>query len=643
MMRPDSGTAAGRTEPHGDPAGEAPPARRTPARAGGAARGGGARSGAALVVRRAWPAVVGLGLGLLALGPGLGRGFLLSYDMVAVPRQPFGAAMFGLSGGPARAVPSDVALAVLSRVIPADLAQKTLLLAIFTVACAGAAALLPREPWFARLAAGVFYTWNPFVAERLIIGQWALLLGYAGLPWVLRAALALGPGPSWRGAGRLALALLPAAIGGFAAMTISALVALPAAAFGAARPAARRPPPAVNEVPLLQIEVKQRHFVASGLGPATARRLRAGAIALAIIGVASLPWLIPSLLRPVYADPAGVAAFAARADTPFGAAGSLLMLGGMWNARAVPAGYGGGWSVLWLAVVVTAAAGYVLLGGRRRWPGLGLAALAGLAIAALGLTGAGQDLLRAAQSLWPGFAVLRDGQQFAAPLALAEALGAGLAAAWLARRPAAQPSPADVPLVPIEQPDGTSTGTEPRRPDRDGGRARPGGGPDRAGLALAVCLVLAPVLLLPGLTWGAAGRLRPAQYPAGWLAAARLIDSSPAAGTVLVLPWAGYRSPAWNGGRTILDPWPRLVSRPVIWNDGPQVGPLRLRPDDPAARALDGVIRGGGPLTSALRAAGVRFVVSDGGGGVAVRLPGAARVTVSPGLTVYLLTGSNGK
>ncbi len=327
MMRPDSGTTAGRTEPHGDPGGPAPPARPAPGRAGGAARGGGA--GAALAVRRAWPAVVGLGLGLLALGPGLGRGFLLSYDMVAVPRQPFGAAMFGLSGGPARAVPSDAVLAALSRVIPADLAQKALLLAIFMLACAGAAALLPREPWYARLAAGVFYTWNPFVAERLIIGQWALLLGYAGLPWVLRAAHDLGREPSWRGTGRLAVALLPAAVGGFAAMTISALVALPAAAFSARQPAAR---------------------------------WRAGAIALAVIGAASLPWLIPSLLRPVYADPAGVAAFAARADTPFGSAGSVLMLGGMWNARAVPAGYGGGWSVLWLAAVLTALAGFVLLG-----------------------------------------------------------------------------------------------------------------------------------------------------------------------------------------------------------------------------------------------------------------------------------------
>ena len=39
------------------------------------------------------------------------------------------------------------------------------------------------------------------------------------------------------------------------------------------------------------------------------------------------------------------------------------MLGGMWNAQTVPAGYGGAWSVLWLAAALTALAGYVTLAG----------------------------------------------------------------------------------------------------------------------------------------------------------------------------------------------------------------------------------------------------------------------------------------
>ncbi len=528
---------------------------------------------------------VGLALGLLALGPGLQRGFLLSYDMVAVPRQPFTGAMFGLSGGPARAVPSDAVLAALSRVVPADIAQKLLLLAVFGLACSGAAGLLRGEPWFARLAAGVFYTWNPYVAERLVIGQWALLLGYAGLPWVLRAITA-GPVASWRGAGRLLAALLPAMAGGFAAMCVSALLALPAAVLGAA-----------------------------GGGW---RRLASGACALAVLSVGSLPWLIPSLLRPVYADPAGIGAFAARADTPFGALGSLLMLSGIWNEQVVPSGYGGGWSALWLVVVIAAAAGYVAFALRqRRWPGLGVAAGAGLLIAALGITGPGRDLLRVLTAGWPGFAVLRDGQQFVAPLALAEALGAGLTVIWAARSRRAALG------------------------HRSARRMRA----DRPGLAIAVAILLAPVLLLPGLAWGAGGRLRPAWYPATWLRAAQVIDSSRARGSALLLPWAAYREPAWNGGRRVLDPWPRLLARTVIWNDGVQVGPVQLQPDDPAARRLNGVLSHGGPVTGALTAAGVRFVVADSGPlatsqGAGARLPGCTVVLVAPGLTVYQVPGS---
>ena len=342
---------------------------------------------------RAWPgAVAGLALGLLALGPGLRRGFLLTYDMLFVPREPFSSALPGLA--PPRAVPSDLVMAVFTRALPADIVQKLVLLSIFVLACSGMAVLCEAQPALARLAAGVFYAWNPYVAERLIIGHWALLLGYAGLPWVLHAATRPDLA-SWRGAARLALVMVPAIVGGFAAMTVTALVVVPAS--------------------LLSGSIK-----------------RAGT-ALGVLAAGSLPWLIPSLLHPVYADPAGVAAFAARADTPFGAFGSLLMLGGEWNAQTVPKGYGGGWSALWLAVVLAALAGFILLGRRRlgrSWAPLCVAAAAGLAVASVGVTAPGRDLLRATTGLWPGIAVFRDAQQFIAPLALAEAAGLGLVVAW---------------------------------------------------------------------------------------------------------------------------------------------------------------------------------------------------------------------
>jgi hypothetical protein len=549
-------------------------------------------------------AAVGLALGLLALGPGLRRGFLLSYDMVFVPREPFSAALPGLA--PPRAVPSDLVIATLSRALPADIVQKFVLLAIFVLACSGAAALLDREPLLARVAAGVFYTWNPYVAERLIIGQWALLLGYAALPWVLRAVLAPDL-DSRRGVARLALALLPAVIGGFAALAIAALVAVPAALW--------------------------------------TRWSRRVAVVLAALAAGSLPWFIPSLLHPVYVDPASVAAFAARADTPFGSLGSLLMLGGNWNAQTVPTAYGGPWSVLWLAVVIVSLAGYVLIARREhRWPGLGLAAVAGLMLATLGVTGPGQELLRSLIAVWPGVAILRDAQQFVAPLALAEAVGFGLAVAAalnpgpLARTASRHPgpfSPIDLnPERPARADPAPATDGVPR-PVRPGRTAA-------AGTVLAVLALLAPVLLLPGLAWGAAGRLRPAWYPAAWLAAARTLDASPAPGSVLLLPWSTYRTPPWNHGEVVLDPWTRLLSRTLIWNDGTQVGDVALAPDDARARALASAIAAGGPLTATLRAAGIRFVLDDPDGPgpqVAARLSGSVVIIDLPGLTVYQLPG----
>jgi hypothetical protein len=530
-----------------------------------------------------WPALTGLALGLLALGPALARGFVLSYDMVFVPDPPFSSALLGLTGGPARPVPSDAVVAVAALIIPADILQKLILLAIFVLACSGAAALLAdcwrarlgaRPPLLACLSAGVFYAWNPYVAERLVMGQWAILLGYAGLPWVLRL-LCAGPLPIGRA--RLALALLPAAIGGFAGMVITGLAAAPPA-------------------------------LARGVGRQRARRL---AVVLAACALLSLPWIIPSLIEPVRADPAAVNLFAAGADTPFGSLGSLLLLSGIWNAQAIPAGYGGLATVGWLLVVAAAGAGYLLRARPMRLcPGLGPAGLIGLAVAALGVTSPGRAALRELIAAWAGFAVLRDGQQYVAALALVEAIGLGAGVAWVLR---------DV---------GASADTR------------------RARAALGALAVLAPVLLLPGLAWGAAGRLHAVQYPADWLAARRQIDSDPRPGTVLVLPWAQYRRYPWNGGEAVFDPWSRLLARDVIENDALTVGNQTVGQESAASIRLNRLIGQAGPLTGRLQAAGVRYVVIDAGpllGGApaglaaAARLPGARLVTDSRDLVVFLL------
>ncbi len=412
------------------------------------------------------------------------------------------------------------------------------------------------------------------------MGQWALLLGYAGLPWVLGELSR--PGGLIR-PGRLAVAVLPALVGGFAAMSITALVALPV-------------------------------LVVSGWGLDRTGWVRRVGGTAGVFVVASLPWVIPSLLVPVHADPAGAAAFAARADTPFGTAGSLLMLSGIWNSRAVPVGYGGFVSACWLLVVLAAITGYVAAARPARLcPGLGIAAVAGFCVAGPTLTA-----LRAAISFWPGFALLRDGQQFVAPLALATSigLGAGIAA-----------------LIGV-----TAPSRGPAADRRTDGLA----------ITIGVLALLAPVVLLPGLAWGAVDRLSAVQYPADWLTARQLIDASRQPGSVLLLPWAQYRAYPWNGSEPVFDPWPRLLARAMIWNDALRVGPVTIAAESGSARRLAPVIESGRPLTAAIRAAGVRFVIIDAGPILGrprsrladlANLPGAHVVMASPDLIVFRLPG----
>jgi hypothetical protein len=554
------------------------------------------------------PGAVGLALGLIVLGPALAPGFVLTYDMVFVPDPPATPAMFGRTGGFPRPVPSDAVIAGLAVALPADIVQKLLLLAVFGLAAWGAARLVPARHPLPRLAAAVFYAWNPYIAERLLLGHWALLLGYAGLPWAARAAVSVG---ERGGVARLTRSLIPAAVGGFAAMNISALVVLSV----------------VSVRPSVCPSVRPRSRAAAATAP---RAL------LVLVGL-SLPWLVPAVLQQFTArggygtDPAGVDLFAARADTPFGSLGSLLALGGIWNGEVAPPGIGawpGAAARLALSLVAIgffaaalrprASRSRDLASGvdpsskiTREKEGLAVAAGIGLLIACLGITAPGRAVLRGLIGLWPAFGVLRDAQLWVAPLALVEAIGLGLAVAALTRR----------------------SGTEAR--------------------VLAGVVAVAPVVLLPTFAWGIGGRLDAVHFPADWSAARRIIERDPVPGAVLSLPWAAHRQPAWNGHRTTFDPLPVAVSRRVVWNDGLRVGRHVLAPEDPAALRADALLRtpahAPGDLTEGLRRAGYRFVVVARDENVARdetrfqrRLAGARRVLNGTDLVIYQIPAPAG-
>ncbi|GAB3722533.1 hypothetical protein [Nocardiopsis nanhaiensis] len=482
------------------------------------------------------PWAVGLVAAVLALGPALGPGYVLRYDMLFVPDLSLASVLAGADGFP-RAIPSDAVVAALSLVLPGHVVQTLALLAVFTLGAAGAFRLMtrlvcatgpvPAAVVAAGAAAGVAYVWNPFVAERLLLGQWAVLLGYAGLPWALLAVVRMASARPLAGLAGLVCSLVPAAIGGFSSVLLTALTTGP------------------------QVLAGPHRWRCAGL------------LALGLVLV-SLPWLVPSLSSGAATDPAGVEAFAARADTPFGVLGSLVALGGVWNAGAVPPGYGEPVTalarLLLCAVALLGWAWWLLRSRPAVGAGLSVSAAVGFGIAVLGVFAPGQDLLAALIEVWPGFGPLRDGQLYLAPLSLVQALGLGAVVLWLLR---ALPGRA---------------GTDPVSPGRTEpnhglpGRGKPSGVPLWRAVAV-VFSVCAPVVVLPGLLWGAGGRLAPVEYPEAWLAAQEAVAADDRSGAVLVLPWSAYRGLEWSGEpEVVLDPATKLFDRRTLWNDDLSVG-----------------------------------------------------------------------
>lgn len=344
-------------------------------------------------------------LALLINAPLLGPGFVLSYDLVFTPRQDLLPASLGLDGGFPRAVPQDAVVAVLTTLVPGMLLEKAILLSIPVLAGLGMLRLLTDVPALsARLVAATLAAWSPFVAERLVIGHWGLLLAYAMAPWALASALDLRRGSVAAGA-RLVLQVAVASLTPSGSLLLLALV-LPVA-----------------------------------VGPGC----RASHAVRALVGVGcaalALPWVLPALLlagSAPYGESAAVGAdlFGLRSEGPWGPLLTALGLGGLWNADAIPDSRS--WvtaPVLGIVLLGLAAVGAVAMRralGRAMTVWLWTAGMVGL-LAATASAVAGPawgDLMGAS----PAFGVLRDAQKLLAPLALLLSIGAGFGVATVLER-----------------------------------------------------------------------------------------------------------------------------------------------------------------------------------------------------------------
>ncbi|WP_436974321.1 hypothetical protein [Nocardia asteroides] len=344
-------------------------------------------------------------------------------------------------------------------------------------------------------------------------------------------------------------------------------------------------------------------FAAAGLTPT-------GSLLVAIVGLALVgrraflpaaalwlatcaPWLTATALGAGAdpSDPAGVAAFAARAEPWLGTLGSLAGLGGIWNSEAVPAS-----RTTPLALVGTVLLlGIVALGARTVW-GLGrsgrtllVIAAAAVVLPALGATGVGL-----ATGEWlvvhvPGAGLLRDTQKYVAlampAYALCAAAGCQVVGAWLRHY-----------------------STAARSADRRDSDTYPSttASPTRNTTVAAVFIALL-ILPLADLAWGIGGEMRPVHYPGGWEQAVEHMDGP---GDVAVLPAGMFRKFPYSGTAPVLDPAPRILPNDVL-----QTGELHVRGhavtgEGNRARTVEDALLRGAPSTE-LAALGVGWILVE--------------------------------
>ncbi|GAB3265188.1 hypothetical protein [Nocardioides dilutus] len=335
----------------------------------------------------------------LVLGPVvLRRGFVLRGDMVFVPHQPWKDAWLALDGSAPRFVPGDAVLSLVTMVVPGDLFQKAILLAALVLGGTGAGRLVREHSPVGRVAAIVLMMWNPWVLERLSIGQWGSVVGYAALPYVVLAAVRVRDGTR----------------GGFPTLTLwLAFTALwsPASALAGA--------------------LTSLCVVAAG------RRARRVLVTTGLAVLVNLPWLVPSLLNGdrIVSPDGQFEAFAARAESGAGLLASIASLGGIWKSSVVP-GERTVAVVVLLSCLTTVVALVALWRTRRDLDADERATrhgLTGLAVVAVAMT-----LLPAAPGLTDAFdsgaqqvgalSALRDGHRFLGPAVLVLLPGVALAA-----------------------------------------------------------------------------------------------------------------------------------------------------------------------------------------------------------------------
>jgi hypothetical protein len=487
-------------------------------------------------------------LALLILGPMLLPGYILTLDMVFMPKLNAALSLDNL-------LPYRAAMNALNLVLPGQIIQKLILLAIFALAGLGMHRLVPGKNEWAKYAAGMLYVINPFTYSRLMAGQYLVLAGYAMMPWFVGALLKFIREPGKGSA--LRLGLWTAGIG-FVSLHYLGFAVLVALVAGA--------------IALVRVRRDGAHM----------KRLLvwSAAIVAGLLLVNSF-WLVPALTGHSSQsqlignfDKRHALSFRTASDPQIGQLGNTIGLYGMWTDREglYRLSKGPVWRGLMIVIWAIAVVGVVKY--RRRYR-LEIVLLGTVMVVALVLAQGIMGSPFAGLNGWlfdhvPFYRGYREPGKFIGLVALGLAYFFGLGVAWILERTRGK----------------------------------------KWGEYLPPLLMALPLLYTPTMLWGAGGQLRAVDYPADWYSLNRTLNAETGEGKVLFLPWHQYMYFQF-AGRLIANPASRFFDRPVIQGDNAEIGLIERQSSNPTSSFIEDDILAPDrtDVAARLRSRGIKYVV----------------------------------
>lgn len=469
-------------------------------------------------------------LTVAVLGPLLlERGYVLTLDMIFVPRFQIQLQDFSSGSRLWSDLPVQLILAATTSILPGDILQKFVLVAITLGSMVSMHLSVRGVDQPARVFAASLYAFNPFTYERLLAGHWRLLLAYALTPLVLRWVFGALDSATPRQAVR--------AGGGWAALSL--LSVHHALLFGL-----------VLACTWLSYLLLSPHRIRTGM-----------ALIMIIVTWAALDsfWIIPLLAGHgsslVRYDTSYLYAFATATDTRAGTGQNVLGLYGFWRERFemdLTKEHLASWVVLYWLIMLPVVVGLASALTTTRWRREAVALLSMGAVGLFVSLGVSTQTYRV--NIWvyehvPGFGGLREPEKASALLALAYA--------WLGALGVSQ-----LQVLP--------------------GRAAQA----IRGVVLVALLALV-VTYNSKMLWGGWGQLRPVEYPATWTVAQRVTSRS--GGAMLSLPWKLYYRPTFVG-RVIANPASDFFQSAVVSSQDMDMPGVDTRDRYPVARAVMSVL-----------------------------------------------------